>query len=291
LRNPLEVAASLARRDGFDPSIGHLLWLRHVLDAERATRGRPRVFVSYDGLMNGWRATVERIQMTLGVALPRRPEASAGEIETFLSETLHHERAAPASVTDNPGLSIWLRESFAVLDNWAREGEKAVDFAALDRIKAAFDAATPAFARPVEVGRQASTVQRRLEQEADRCKVELSAARQELQQLEGRLKERFGEIAALTQLLEESEHAACAARQSIAAVLEAGPATIFSPLSRSRWWHQLWVKHQAAALMRAGLFDSAWYLEKYPDVKSAGVDPAEHYVRYGAREGRLPRRV
>jgi hypothetical protein len=42
--------------------------------------------------------------------------------------------------------------------------------------------------------------------------------------------------------------------------------------------------------MRVGLFDPTWYLEKYPDVKSAGVDPAEHYVRYGAREGRLPRR-
>jgi hypothetical protein len=305
LRNPLEVAASLAKRDGFDPSIGHLLWLRHVLDAERATRGRPRVFVSYDGLMNGWRKTIERIQTTLGLALPQPSDASAGEIEAFLSDALRHERATPASVTDDPNLSSWLRESFAVLDNWTRQGEKAADFTVLDRIGAAFDAAVPAFARPVEIGRQASRAQRRLEHElatarnqsaerADRLKTEAAAQAERLisekRALEGRLKERFGEIAALTQLLEESEHEVRAARQSIAAVLEAGPATIFPLLSRSRWWNQLWVKHQAVALMRVGLFDPAWYLEKYPDVKSAGVDPAEHYVRYGAREGRLPRR-
>ena len=41
VRNPLEVAASLARRNDFDPSLGQLLWLRHVLDAEHATRGPP----------------------------------------------------------------------------------------------------------------------------------------------------------------------------------------------------------------------------------------------------------
>jgi hypothetical protein len=58
---------------------------------------------------------------------------------------------------------------------------------------------------------------------------------------------------------------------------------------RSRWWDRLWVRRQAVALTRAGLFDPIWYLEKYPDVKKAGVDPAEHYVRHGAGEGRLPR--
>jgi hypothetical protein len=387
LRNPLEVAASIAKRDGFDPSIGHLLWLRHVLDAERATRGRPRVFVSYDGLMNGWRVTIERVQATLGFMLPKLPEASAGEIETFLSEALHHERATPAGVTDNPGLSNWLRESFTVLDNWARQGEKAADFAVLDRIGAAFDAAVPAFARPVEIGRQASTSQRRLEQElatarnqsaerdtriaglereassgakdlveirarlaqtesalvqrrheADQRTAELSVARQELQQLtawraqaetlmagykdhislllahernaerlkteaaaeaqrltsekkalEGQLKERFGEVATLTRLLKDRENEARAIRRSVAAVLEANRAAIAPWFGRSRWWDRLWVKRQAVALTRAGLFDPAWYLEKYPDVKKAGIDPAEHYVRHGAGEGRLPR--
>ena len=36
------------------------------------------------------------------------------------------------------------------------------------------------------------------------------------------------------------------------------------------------------------LFDTAWYLERYPDVRAAGIDPLGHYVTYGWREGRQP---
>lgn len=35
-------------------------------------------------------------------------------------------------------------------------------------------------------------------------------------------------------------------------------------------------------------FDRDWYLSTYPDVASAGIDPAEHYVAHGASEGREP---
>lgn len=35
-------------------------------------------------------------------------------------------------------------------------------------------------------------------------------------------------------------------------------------------------------------FDPAYYLDRYPDIASAGVDPFEHYYRYGYREGRDP---
>ena len=35
--------------------------------------------------------------------------------------------------------------------------------------------------------------------------------------------------------------------------------------------------------------DRAWDLKTYPEVATAGVDPVEHYLRYGWREGRDPR--
>jgi hypothetical protein len=35
-------------------------------------------------------------------------------------------------------------------------------------------------------------------------------------------------------------------------------------------------------------FDRDWYLGAYPDVAAAGVDPFEHYKRYGKGEGRHP---
>lgn len=35
-------------------------------------------------------------------------------------------------------------------------------------------------------------------------------------------------------------------------------------------------------------FDSAWYLQRYPDVKTLGLNPLVHYLRFGRDEGRLP---
>ncbi len=39
------------------------------------------------------------------------------------------------------------------------------------------------------------------------------------------------------------------------------------------------------------LFDSHYYLENYPDVREADLDPFLHYLRFGAPEGRNPNRM
>ena len=36
------------------------------------------------------------------------------------------------------------------------------------------------------------------------------------------------------------------------------------------------------------LFDTSWYLTRYPDVGLSGANPLEHYMRFGAAEGRDP---
>ena len=38
----------------------------------------------------------------------------------------------------------------------------------------------------------------------------------------------------------------------------------------------------------SGLFDSDYYLQTYPDLRGKVRDPAKHYVRHGAKEGRNP---
>lgn len=46
--------------------------------------------------------------------------------------------------------------------------------------------------------------------------------------------------------------------------------------------------HGADVIRRSIYFDRVWYLEKYPDVAASGIDAAEHYARFGWREGREP---
>src|SRR6185295_8599812 len=66
----------------------------------------------------------------------------------------------------------------------------------------------------------------------------------------------------------------------------------------ARLQHSNWLAHfrspasrTAAVIGASGLFDSAWYLDSYPDVAARGVDPLRHYIRHGAREGRDPNRL
>src|SRR5262249_40931276 len=71
VREPLEVAASLASRDGFSTAHSLLLWLKHFLAAELGTRGVRRVFVRYDDLLADWRRTSTTISQALSIEWPR----------------------------------------------------------------------------------------------------------------------------------------------------------------------------------------------------------------------------
>ena len=46
--------------------------------------------------------------------------------------------------------------------------------------------------------------------------------------------------------------------------------------------------NEIASIGNSGLFDKQWYLNRYPDVKEAGLDPVSHFILYGAKEGKQP---
>ncbi|MFN3960009.1 MAG: hypothetical protein ACK4NP_08860 [Parvularculaceae bacterium] len=147
LRHPLEVAASLKKRDNFDMARGVLLWLRNTLDAEAQTRGRQRAFISYDALLSNWKGTLDRAAKTLDLSWPKRQSAAAPAIDEFLSDKERHHRRDSDAIND--GAHAWASEAFAILSRWAEAGEDAQDYPALDRIRSRLDEAGHAFARLV----------------------------------------------------------------------------------------------------------------------------------------------
>jgi GT2 family glycosyltransferase len=46
------------------------------------------------------------------------------------------------------------------------------------------------------------------------------------------------------------------------------------------------LKHDYELVGSSGLFDRAFYLTEHPDVAKAGIDPIDHYLRFGAQENR-----
>ena len=164
VRNPLEVAASLRARDAIDPSIGVLIWLRNVLDAEASSRGLPRAFTRYGDVIDNWKSVATRLGSELEVTWPRRSSVADLEIESFIASSIRHHVHDDARVHDDPMVSRWVRTAFEIFNRWARGEVEGTDLGALDSIRVVFNDCAPNFGRPVAVGRQA--VQRNREYEA-----------------------------------------------------------------------------------------------------------------------------
>lgn len=66
------------------------------------------------------------------------------------------------------------------------------------------------------------------------------------------------------------------------------PQSSMGVLARLTDWAGLTRNKDVLELRASGLFDATWYIQQYPDVARDGMDPAKHYLKFGAREGRNP---
>ena len=126
LRNPEEVIASLARRDGLSPHESGLLLLNHFSEAMLATTDQTRCVVTYPSLMDDWRSCVDRIAQELAIELPLR-DSAAGEIERFLDRGArnHHADDAAAALGESLNGRIY-RAALDCADSaqfWRRVGD------------------------------------------------------------------------------------------------------------------------------------------------------------------------
>ncbi|MDB5506211.1 MAG: hypothetical protein JWR75_849 [Devosia sp.] len=152
LRHPLDVVASLQQSNGIDPGVGHLLWLRHTLDAEFGSRGHVRLFASYEQLLSNWPLIVERSAAAFELSWPRHSNWTNAEIFSFLAYGNRRRSGSPAAMANMAGMPDWARDTHAILSRWAEAGESSADFAALDAIRTALDTAAPAFVNVIAAG-------------------------------------------------------------------------------------------------------------------------------------------
>ncbi len=146
-RNPLEVAQSLACRDGMPPGEASLLWLRHVLDAEAATRRNRRAILFYGDLLMDWRGELRRIGLGTegghGCAWPTSPEDAAERIDGFLNCALRHHTLSDADIISDPVTSGWIADIHDALRQLRRNPASSKARATFDRVRGEFDRAAP----------------------------------------------------------------------------------------------------------------------------------------------------
>lgn len=115
IRNPLEVAASLSRRDGIHPNMSHLLWLDHYFAAERDTCGFRRSFVFYEEMLKDWPRQLKKVARQLAIEFPGwNPEGEEAVNANIDFRLRHHERSLEGMLADRDGLP-WVKSVLKAL--------------------------------------------------------------------------------------------------------------------------------------------------------------------------------
>jgi hypothetical protein len=137
LRNPLEVAASLKKRDNLPVAHGCLLWLVYLMAAEQSTRGGMRVFIDYAALLNDWQNVVKRAAQILHLDLALDDAAAVADVNSFLDPSLKHQNEIQSDI-DHPAVDC-ARKLYqqlnaggagnieGLIDEYAPEVERLVD--------------------------------------------------------------------------------------------------------------------------------------------------------------------
>jgi glycosyltransferase involved in cell wall biosynthesis len=149
VRNPLEVALSLQRRDNFAVPKSMMLWLRHVLDAEYFSRSLPRYFLPYEGLLQNWRHHVDRIAEQTDIAWPDRSDRSGAGIDQFLTTELYHERATWGEIRDHGEVLELARHTYRIFMDICTRGESGELRDQLDAARTEFEESCRTFEAPM----------------------------------------------------------------------------------------------------------------------------------------------
>ena len=206
LRNPMSVAASLRKRDGFEPTFSYLLWWVHTLGSVAGSSGSPRIVVDFDQLMHDPRAQLSRIASLLELAVD--PQAMDSYASDFLTDDLRHSTFRVDDLRVDPQCPAALSDYFAQLarattDDAALESELLT--AQTEQGCAALQAMAPAL-----------QAMNRLQAEAIALRASAREHQARATQLDEVLKARDGQLAEMTGSLERSAAHAAGLEQEMA---------------------------------------------------------------------------
>lgn len=184
LRNPLEVAKSLQRRNGFTLDKGLFLWLVHTLLSERGTRGDVRSIISYEELLRDWKAVVESASENLSIQFPRQAAEIEEEVDSFLQGRNNRGEFDNRDMSTLDGFGKWLVPMYRELLACAGREARSPDHRVLDDVFGQI-AGQMEKLRPIleEQGTYISEVEERcgrLLESLDRVRMDFEVVRSEL---------------------------------------------------------------------------------------------------------------
>jgi len=108
-RNPMEIALSLQKRNGFSLEKGLILWMHYSLQAEYHSRNYQRTFISYDDLIYKTPQILKEIEDFLSINLS---ETIRKEAVKFPDQGIKHNRLIQNTMPDAPPIYTRLYELY-----------------------------------------------------------------------------------------------------------------------------------------------------------------------------------
>lgn len=338
VRHPFDVAHSLLQRDGIPFTKGCLLWLRHVVEAERTTRQIRRGFVSYERLVENWHAEAAQLSTKLGMSWSRPIQEAATGISKFLTADLRHHATPPQELAGRTDIVNWIRRAHQAIADLMTTGENETRYRELDQVRAEFDNACLAFGDLIRAEREesaqealstvivatrgdfdarisdveqhveylADTVSQQGEQThdaIDQIRQNLAANRTDIDQLRNGYEKAIAGVRGVQAELQNQRHRSLRERlrrafrklhqvtKPIEKTFRIGRELTIG-LVTFRWLrlnrHDVRLFFYKKRLIATGLFDAEWYLQQYPDVAAAKLDPLNHWLQFGVADGRNP---
>jgi len=116
IRNPLDVALSLKKREGFpyDKSFG--IWFHYNIAALGSVLGLPFLFVHYDRILNNWESELKRCAGGLGIPWPEDQKLLRKKMNEFIRHELRHSLSSTNELRRS-GAPYPVMELYEVLEN------------------------------------------------------------------------------------------------------------------------------------------------------------------------------
>lgn len=140
IRDPRETAGSLTARNAMSREAALRLWLRHVLEAEAASRDLKRRVLLWRDFLEDWRGEAARLEVRLDMSLNLDDAERGAAVDAFLSADLQRQRG------DDQPVPRAVAETYDLLCELAHDGEHPGVHRRLDEIRTAFDADADLFA-------------------------------------------------------------------------------------------------------------------------------------------------
>ncbi|WP_319581966.1 glycoside hydrolase family 99-like domain-containing protein [uncultured Pseudodesulfovibrio sp.] len=128
LRNPLDVARSLNRRNGFTLKQGLLMWLQYVYSFACNVGEHPVLVVSYENILDDPEIELKRAAKYLQINFDSHADTVVDYCSTFVDKGLRHHQSSPEELCEASGKIPVIKKAYEWLQRKATEENERNDW-------------------------------------------------------------------------------------------------------------------------------------------------------------------